>query len=121
MRKYNLKDDQVIPFVFVCLTGQSAFDTIKQAGIKPGTAVTKQTTKKISVEIIRAISKKAGFRLVAEFGEKGVINLGKAIPLVGDFIGGTIDGSGKNVIGKTAKKFLLNLQKVEYTCEWMRK
>lgn len=103
-RGFNLKDDQVKSFVLVCLTGQSASNIIKQAGIKAGTAVTKQTIKKIPVEIIRAINKKVGFRLVTKFGEKGVINLGKAIPLVGGFIGGTVDGTGTIVIGKTAKK-----------------
>ncbi|WP_252183585.1 hypothetical protein [Rossellomorea vietnamensis] len=39
--------------------------------------------------------------MVTKFGEKGVVNLGKAVPLVGGFIGGTVDGIGTNIIGKT--------------------
>lgn len=104
IRGYDLKDDQVKSFVFVCLTGQSASDIIKQAGIKTGTAITKQAIKKLPVEIVRSINKAVGFRLVTKFGEKGIINLGKAVPLVGGFIGGTVDGIGTNIIGKTAKK-----------------
>ncbi|SES24584.1 EcsC protein family protein [Gracilibacillus ureilyticus] len=38
MRGYDLKDDQVKTFVFVCLTGQAAADILKQAGVKLGTA-----------------------------------------------------------------------------------
>ena len=44
-----------------------------------------------------------GFRLVTKFGEKGIVNLGKAVPLVGGVIGGTVDTIGTTVIGKTAK------------------
>jgi len=104
MRGYDLKDDQVKTFVFVCLTGQSASDILKQAGIKLGTAVTKQAIKKIPGEIIKSINKAVGFRLVTKFGEKGILNLGKAVPIVGGLIGGTVDGVGTNIVGKTAKK-----------------
>lgn len=38
-----------------------------------------------------------------------VVNLGKVVPLVGGVIGGTVDGIGTNIIGKTAKKaFILS-------------
>lgn len=107
MKGYDLKDDQVKTFVFVCLTGQSASDILKQAGIKAGTALTKQAIKKIPGEIIKSINKAVGFRLVTKFGEKGVVNLGKAVPLIGGFIGGTVDGIGTNIIGKTAKKVFI--------------
>lgn len=107
MKGYDLKDDQVKTFVFVCLTGQSASDILKQAGIKAGTAITKQAIKKLPGEIIKSINKAVGFRLVTKFGEKGVVNLGKAVPLVGGVIGGTVDGVGTNMIGKTAKKLFV--------------
>lgn len=107
MRGYDLKDDQVKTFVFVCLTGQSSADILKQAGIKAGTAFTKQAIKRIPGEIIKSINKAVGFRLVTKFGEKGVVNLGKAVPLVGGVIGGTVDGIGTNIVGKTAKKLFI--------------
>jgi hypothetical protein len=108
MSGYDLKDDQVKTFVFVCLTGKSASDILKQAGIKAGTALTKHAIKKIPGEIIKSINKAVGFRLVTKFGEKGVVNLGKTVPLVGGFIGGTVDGVGTNIIGKTAKKVFID-------------
>ncbi|WP_078382042.1 EcsC family protein [Sutcliffiella halmapala] len=107
MRGYDLKDDQVKSFVFVCLTGRSASDILKQAGIKAGTAFTKHAIKRLPGEIIKSINKAVGFRLVTKFGEKGVVNLGKAVPLVGGFIGGTVDGIGTNIIGKTAKRLFV--------------
>lgn len=104
IRGYDLKDDQVKIFVFVCLTGQSASGVLKQSGIKAGTLMTKQMITKIPSGVIRSINKAVGFRLLTKFGEKGVVNLGKAVPLIGGVIGGTVDGIGTNIIGKTAKK-----------------
>lgn len=104
MRGYDLKDDQVKTFVFVCLTGKSATDVLKQAGMKAGQLAAKNAINKISGEALKAINRRVGFKLFTKFGEKGVINLGKAVPLVGGVIGGTIDTIGTNVIGKTAKK-----------------
>jgi len=104
MRGYDLEDDQVKTLVFVCLTGQAATDILKQAGVKIGTAMAKEAVKKIPGEVIKAINKAVGMRLVTKFGEKGFINLGKAIPIVGGIIGGAVDGIGTHTIGKTAKR-----------------
>lgn len=104
MKGYDLKDDQVKTFVFVCLTGQAAADILKQAGVKLGTALAKEAIKKIPGEVIKAINKAVGVRLVTKFGQKGIVNLGKAVPLLGGVIGGAVDGIGTNAIGKTAKK-----------------
>lgn len=104
MRGYDLKDDQVKTFVFVCLTGQAASDILKQAGIKLGTSLATQVIKKIPGEVIKAINKSVGVKLVTKFGQKGIVNLGKAVPLIGGVIGGAVDGIGTNTIGKTAKK-----------------
>lgn len=104
MRGYDLKDDQVRTLVYVSLTGQCAADILKQSGIKIGTSTAKSLVKKIPSEIIKNINQKVGYKLLTKFGEKGVINLGKCIPLVGGLIGGAVDGVGTRAIGKTAKK-----------------
>lgn len=104
MRGYDLKDDQVKTLVYVSLTGQAAIDILKQAGIKIGTKMSTVLIKRMPIEIIKQINKRVGFRLVTKFGEKGVINLGKVVPIVGGVIGGTVDVVGTNTIGKTAKK-----------------
>lgn len=104
MRGYDLKDDQVKTLVYVSLTGQAATDILKQAGIKIGTKMSTVLIKRMPIEIIKQINKRVGFRLVTKFGEKGVINLGKVVPIVGGVIGGTVDAVGTNTIGKTAKK-----------------
>ncbi len=50
------------------------------------------------------VTKKVGYKLLAKFTEKGLSNLGKAIPLAGGLIGGTIDATSTRIVGKVAKK-----------------
>ena len=109
MRGYNLKDDQVKTLVFVALTGQAATDILKQAGITIGSKVGINLIKKMPMKVIYQINKKVGFRLVTKFGQKGIINLGKLVPIVGGVIGGTVDTVGTLTVGKTAKKLFILL------------
>lgn len=107
MRGYNLKDDEVKTFVYVALTGQAATDILKQAGIKIGTKMSTSLIKKIPFAIIKQINKAVGFRLVTKFGQKGVINLGKCIPVVGGVIGGGMDLLSTRTIAKAAQKLFI--------------
>ncbi|CEK30540.1 Uncharacterized protein/domain associated with GTPases [[Clostridium] sordellii] len=104
MRGYDLRDDRVKTLVFVSLTGQAATDILKQAGIKIGTKMSTVLIKRMPFEVIKQINRRVGFRLVTKFGEKGVINLGKCVPIIGGVIGGTVDAFGTQTIGKIAKK-----------------
>jgi hypothetical protein len=45
--------------------------------------------------------------LVTKFGEKGIVNLGKAVLLLGGVIDGSVDGVSTNIIGRTAKKIFV--------------
>jgi hypothetical protein len=104
IKGYDLNSDQVKTLVYSCLLGSAAFDTLKDVGIKVGTKLSEQAIKNMSRKIIIDINQKVGFRLVTKFGEKGVINLGKAIPILGGFIGGTFDAFTTHSIGKISKK-----------------
>ncbi|MBL1640149.1 EcsC family protein, partial [Klebsiella pneumoniae] len=77
--------------VYTCLTGNAAKDIVKNIGITISTKMTNTLIKNISGETIKAINKAVGFRLITKFGQKGAINLGKAIPLVGGVVGATFD------------------------------
>jgi hypothetical protein len=103
MGKYDLRDDKVQTLVYICLIGNAGKDILKDMGIVVGTKLTTNAIKSISGKTITAINQKVGFRLLTKFGEKGVINLGKVVPLVGGFIGGTVDSIATNTIGDMAK------------------
>ncbi|MGL4749783.1 MAG: EcsC family protein [Shewanella sp.] len=100
---HDIKDDRVKTLVYACLTGNATKDIIKDAGIVIGTKLTTNAIKNISGKTLIEINKKVGFRLFTKFGEKGVINLGKAVPLVGGIIGGSMDSIATNTIGNIAR------------------
>ncbi|HDC91917.1 TPA_asm: EcsC family protein, partial [Klebsiella pneumoniae] len=104
MGGYDVKDDRVKALVYSCLAGNAAKDILKGTGIVIGSKLSTQLIKNISRETITAINKRVGFRLLTKFGEKGAINLGKMIPLVGGVIGGTFDGVSTNLVGNIARK-----------------
>ncbi len=103
IRGYDLKDDQVQTFVYACLTGQSAAEVVKSAGVKIGLKVGEAQVKRIPGKVLVKINQKVGFRLVTKFGQKGVINLGKMVPVLGGVIGGSFDAVSTRTIAKAAK------------------
>ena len=104
MRGYDLKDDQVQTFVYACLTGQSINEIAKSAGIKIGMNIGKAQIKRIPGEVLKKINQAVGFRLVTKFGSKGVVNLGKMVPLIGGVIGGSFDAVSTRTIAFAAKE-----------------
>ena len=103
MGGHNLNDDRVKSLVFVCLTGNAAKDILKDVGIVVGKKLAENAIKNISGKTITAINQKVGFRLLTKFGEKGVVNLGKTIPLLGGIVGATFDSVSTNTVGNIAR------------------
>jgi hypothetical protein len=103
MGGHDLKNDKVKSLVYVCLVGNAAKDVLKDIGILAGTKFTTQAIKNISGKTITIINQKVGFRLLTKFGEKGVINLGKAIPVAGGLLGGAVDSIATNTVGNIAR------------------
>lgn len=109
MRGYDVKDDQVRTFVYASLTGKAATDILKQAGVQVGQKLAVNMIKKLPFEVIKKINKAVGFRLMTKFGQKGVINMGKMVPLVGGVIGGTYDATTTKMIANAAKDIFVEL------------
>lgn len=93
--------------IYACLTGSAAADILKQTGIKFGNKFGVAMVKKIPGETIKAINSKVGFRFVTKFGEKGVVNLGKVVPVLGGVIGGTLDVASTKIIGNNVYKIFI--------------
>ena len=103
MGGHNVHDDRVKTLVYTCLAGNAAKEVLRQVGIEVGQKLTMSAIKSITRETLVAINRAVGFRLLTKFGEKGVINLGKAVPLVGGVIGATFDAVSTNQVGKIAR------------------
>ncbi|HMY00245.1 MAG TPA: EcsC family protein [Agitococcus sp.] len=104
------KNDKVKALVFSCLVANSAKDVVKDVGVAVGNKLAMNAVKQISGETIKQINKAVGFKLLTKFGEKGVINLGKAIPIIGGLIGGSVDLYATNTVGNIARDAFLKPQ-----------
>jgi hypothetical protein len=107
MAGYDIKSDQVQTLIFVCLTGSAVSDVLKQAGIKFGNKLGVAIIKKIPGKTLQAINQKVGYRFITKFGEKGIVNLGKAVPVLGGVIGGGIDIASTKIVGNNAYKIFM--------------
>lgn len=106
---HNPSDDDVQTLAYICLTGSSISKICRDAGVQFGNKLTISMIKKIPTEVLTKLNQAVGFRFITKFGTKGIINLGKMVPLVGGIIGGGFDFVGTRVIAqKSYKVFLLD-------------
>lgn len=102
MGGFDTDSDQVQTLVYACLAGISVDHVIKQVGVKVGMKVANQMVKKIPGTVLTKINQRVGFRLITKFGTKGIINIGKAIPIVGGVISGGFDFAETKIIANRA-------------------
>lgn len=100
----DIHSDKVQTLAYLCLCGKGVGDVLKDAGIVCGQKIVAAQIKRLPGEIITAINKAVGFRLITKFGSKGIINLGKLVPVIGGAIGGGFDFYTTKVIGENAKE-----------------
>lgn len=106
--EHNVHADHVRTCALVCLCGSRATDVLASVGIKVGQKLAYNAIKALPGKVLIEINKKVGMRLFTKFGEKGIINLGKFVPLFGGLFGATINGFGTHAVGKAAKMMLRN-------------
>ena len=99
----DLHNDKVKTLCLGCLAGEAIREPLINAGVKVGEKMAIQAIKAIPGKVLIEINKAVGMRLVTKFGATGVVNLGKAVPVVGGVIGGSMNSLFTYSVGKTAK------------------
>lgn len=104
MAGLDVKSDVVQTLTYACLAGVSVAEVIKKTGMAFGTKMTMALVKKIPGKTLTRINQKVGFRFLTKFGEKGLINIGKMVPVVGALISGGFDLAETKIIADRAYK-----------------
>ena len=102
--RHDFKDDRVRTAILLCTIGTAMEDVAKQAGVTLGGKAAMEVLKKVPGKVLIDINKRVGFRLLTKFGERGVLNLAKLVPLVGGAVGGTFDGATCYLVGQAADR-----------------
>lgn len=117
MGGYDVRSDQVQTVVYVCLAGSAASDILKDAGIKVVGKLAENAIKQIPRATLTKINQAVGFRLVTKFGETGIVNLGKLIPVAGGVIGGAFDFATTQAIANVAYGYFIGEHKGDILSE----
>ncbi len=101
---HSPKDDRVQTAILLWMTGTGMMDVAKKGGVLVGEKVAIGALKQVSGAILAKINKLVGVTLLTKFGQKGVVNLVKLVPLVGGAVGATFDGATCYLVGRAADK-----------------
>lgn len=103
----DFKDEDTKTGMYLCLLGAEAGNVLSKTASQFAIKFTTAALKKLPSEILVKINQAVGFRLVTKFGTKGLVNLGKAIPLLGGAVGGAVDAFSTFGISQAAKSLFL--------------
>lgn len=104
LRGYDVRSDEVRSVVLLTLLGSAGAGVAAETGAQIGTKAAMAGLHRLPGSILTAINKKVGFRLLTKFGEKGVINLVKIVPLVGGGVGAGVNATAMRTVGTYAQK-----------------
>ena len=107
MGGYDAESDQVQTLVYACLAGIAVDQILKETGVKFGTKLSLALVEKIPGSVLVKINQKVGFRFLTKFGTKGVVNISKAVPVVGGVISGGLDFTETKVIADRAYRMFI--------------
>ena len=102
MGGYDVYSPQVRMLTYVCLAGISIQSMLKNTGVKIGTRITKSVVAKIPAKLTASINRSVGYRLFTKFGSRGAVSLGKAVPVVGGIVCGSLDYVETRLIAQRA-------------------
>ena len=110
MAGLNPSHDEVKALCYACLAGSGSVDILKQAGIKFVNKGGQVLIKRIPIEVIHAVNKKLGMLFITKGGTTGIVNLGKAVPVLGGVVGGGFDLVTTRIIANRAIKLFIDDQ-----------
>lgn len=91
MGGYDVYSPQVRMLTYVCLAGISIQSVLKNTGVKIGTRITKTVVAKIPAKLTATINRSVGYRLFTKLGSRSAFSVGKAVPVVGGIVSGSLD------------------------------
>lgn len=103
LRGYNLHDERVKALGLACLGGAPAADILREIGVSVSGAGNNSALCRLSPDLFQNVASRLAARLLSGFGGRGLLGLGKAIPLIGGLLGGLADGSATKTAAENAR------------------
>jgi hypothetical protein len=104
LRGHDLQSAEVRTLALACMTGSKAADTLKDAGIRLGTKLTRDALGWLSPVLVKKVEHAARLPVLTSIGTAGVARLGRLVPVVGGVVAGGFDAAMTQLIGRTADR-----------------
>ena len=91
LRGYELDKPEVRSAVMLTLIGADARSVLTKSGISPTGKLADLALQRLPGPALMVLNKGIGFRLLSQFGKKGLSRLGRGVPLVGGAVGAGLD------------------------------
>jgi uncharacterized protein (DUF697 family) len=104
LRGHDIRSAEARALVLACLTGSKAADTMKDAGIRFGTRLTRDAVGWMSPVLFKKVEHAAGVSVACVAGAGNFARFGKFVPVVGGVVAGGFDAAMTQLIGRTADR-----------------
>lgn len=105
IRGHDISRRETRMAVLVSLTGDRASELLGRAGATlPAGRMTKRALRGLPDSTVRMVNKALGLKLLVTASGRGLVKLGRAVPLVGGVIGGTVDVALMRSIARHARE-----------------
>jgi uncharacterized protein (DUF697 family) len=108
LRGHDIRSNEVRGLVLVCLTGSKAADTLRDAGVRFGTRLTRDVLGWVSPAALKKAKHVAHFAPLVRITGQGAANLGKFVPLIGGVVAGGFDAAMTQLVGRSADRVFTN-------------
>jgi len=111
LRGHDLQSAEVRTLALACMTGSKAADTLKDAGVRLGTKLTRDALGWLSPALVKHAEHAIRLPVLTSIGTAGAARLGRLVPLVGGVVAGGFDAAMTQLIGRTADRVYCQLQR----------
>lgn len=104
LRGHDIRTPEVRGLVLACLTGSKAADTLKNAGMRLGTRVTRDVAGWMSPALLKKAEHAAGVSAAALAGAGNAAKIGRFVPVVGGLIAAGFDAALTQLLARAADR-----------------
>ena len=101
---HDLRSPRVRMLVLACLSGSKAADTLRDAGIRFGTRLGRDAVGWAAPVLFNKSRHAGHLAALGVVTSRGVVGLGRLVPLVGGVVAGGFDAALTHMIGRTAHR-----------------
>jgi uncharacterized protein (DUF697 family) len=101
---HDIRSAQVRMLVLACLSGSKAADTLRDAGIRFGTRLGRDTAGWAAPLLFNKSRHAGHVAALGIAGSRGIAGLGRLVPLLGGVVAGGFDAALTHMIGRTAHR-----------------